>query len=174
MRKKVKAIMAMPLATALFIGSVPAMQYVKVSAATTNHTSIVDSDVDKQKFTHKEWMGTTYNDVDGNSVKGSEVFDINVKPASSTSTFYVSYDNVENAIIGARDYAKDKSPYVQYLTGKTEGVTDWALTVVQNQDIAMQSDYADFYEVDYSLGSDWAEGLTLPSRLQHHGFDFSI
>ena len=174
MRKKVKAIMAMTLATALFIGSVPAMQYVKVSAATTNLTSIVDSDVDKQKFTHKEWMGTTYNDVDGNSVKGSEVFDINVKPASSTSTFYVSYDNVENAIVGARDYAKDKSPYVQYLTGKTEGVTDWALTVVQNQDIAMQSDYADFYEVDYSLGSDWAEGLTLPSSWQHHGFDFSI
>lgn len=103
--------------------------------------SIKDASVnDTVKFTHQEWMGIDYTDTHGNQVTGSEVYNINVKNASVTSTSYVSYDSVEAAITGARDYKKDASKYVQFLTGKDGSVTDWSLAVVKNQTEAQQPD----------------------------------
>ncbi len=178
MKKNNKRIMAIALAASLFLGCGAYPNDVnvkKVSAATTNLTSIVDSSVDKTtKFTHNEWKGTTYTDVDGNEVKGAEVYAINTKEATSTSTSYVSYESVENAIAGARDYAKDKSEYVQFLTGSDDDVKDWSLTVVQNQTTADQAMYSDFYKKDYAQQGDWKNDLELPASWQHHGFDFSI
>lgn len=178
MRKNNKRIIAMALAASLFLGleTYPyAGNVEKVSAATTNLTSIVDASAEKTtKFTHNEWKGTTYKDVDGTEVKGAEVYAINTKEATSTSTSYVSYDTVENAIAGARDYDKEKSAYVQFLTGSGDDVKDWSLTVVQNQTTADQGMYSDFYEKDYRQQGDWKNDLTLPASWQHHGFDFSI
>ena len=138
-------------------------------------TSIEDASVnDTVKFTHQEWMGIDYTDPKGNQVKGPDVYDINVKEASITSTSFVSYDSVEAAITGARDYKKDASKYVQFLTGKDSSVTDWSLVVVRNQNEAQGSNYAGFYEPDYDLKGDWQENLTLPASWTHYGFDFSI
>lgn len=178
MWKNKKCIAAITLAAALLAGSVNypyTGQGAKVNAATTNLTSIVDSSVNKTtKFTHEEWKGTDYTDVDGKAVNGAQVYAINTKEATSTSTAYVSYDSVENAIAGARDYAKDKSAYVQFLTGAADNVKDWSLVVVQNQSIAEQGMYSNFYEKNYTQQGDWKDNLELPSSWEHYGFDFSI
>ena len=166
MRKCSRNVLSITLAAALLVSSVPFQGTETANAATTNLTSIVDSSVNKAtKFTHEEWKGTTYNDVDGNEVKGAEVYAINRKDASATSTAYVSYDSVENAIIGARDYNKSISPYVQYLTGKEDEVKDWSLVVVQNQTVSDQTMYADFYETDYPLQGDWKTDLALTASI---------
>lgn len=137
--------------------------------------SIEDASVnDTVKFTHQEWMGVDYTDTHGNQVKGPEVYGINVKDASVTSTSYVSYDSVEAAITGARDYKKDASKYVQFLTGADSSVTDWSLAVVRNQTDAQQPDYEGFYEPGYEEKGDWKDGLTLPASWTHYGFDFPI
>ncbi len=138
-------------------------------------TSVVDKSINRDvKFTHNEWKGINYTDVDGNQVKASEVYRINTKDDSVTSTSSVSYDNVGAALAGARDYNKAASAYVQYLTGQDSSVTDWSLVVVQNQDEAQKSDYKDFYKTNYDLKGDWKEDLALPASWQHYGFDFSI
>ena len=138
-------------------------------------TSIEDASVnDTVKFTHQEWMGIDYTDTKGNQVTGSEVYNINMKNASITSTSAVSYDSVEAAITGARDYRKDESKYVQFLTGKDSSVTDWSLAVVRNHTEAQQPDYEGFYEPDYEEKGEWKNDLTLPASWTHYGFDFPI
>ncbi len=138
-------------------------------------TSIEDKSVEQTtKFTHKEWTGTTYTDPNGKSVKAADVFGINVKDSSVTSTSYVSYDSVDKAVIGARDYQKSASKYVQYLTGDAEDVKDWSLVVLQNQAEADTSVYKNFYEPDYDMNPVWAKNLQLPASWQYFGFDFSI
>ena len=37
----------------------------------------------------------------------------------------VVYDSVEKAITGAKDYKKEESAYVQFLTGDAEDQADW-------------------------------------------------
>ncbi len=138
-------------------------------------TSIKDASVDDTaKFTHQEWMGVDYTDTHGNEVSAPEVYGINVKDASGTSTSYVSYDSVASAITGARDYKKDASKYVQFLTGTDSSVTDWSLVVVDNQEEALGSDYEGFYNPGYEQKGDWLNGLTLPASWTHYGFDFPI
>ncbi len=137
--------------------------------------SITDSSVGKeQKFTFEEWTGNEYTDVDGNDVKAADVYAINRKDASVTSGSAVSYDTAENAIKGARDYSKESSDYVQFLTGTDASVTDWELTVVNSPAEAEDDMYKDFYREDYSAQGDWKYNLTLPSSWEHYGFDFSI
>lgn len=135
-----------------------------------------DDDVDEQKFTHKEWTGETYEDLDGNSVKAADVYGINREEASSFATTNVVYDTVDKAITGAVDYKKEESNYVQFLTGEDESVTDWSLVVLQNQELAQGEDYADFYKTDYveDTTKEWKQNLQLPGRWEKDGFDFSI
>ncbi len=135
--------------------------------------SKVDENVNKTKFTHKEWTGTQYTDVDGNTVKGADVYGINVEEASSFATTSVVYDSVDKAIKGARDYEKEASDYVEFLTG--EDAADWSLVVLQNQKEAQGDAYKDFYKTDYVPSTDdWKSNLQLPSSWEHYGFDFSI
>ena len=137
--------------------------------------SITDSSVDKeQKFTYQEWTGDEYTDVDGNDVKAAEVYAINRKDASVTSGSAVSYYTAESAIKGARDYSKESSDFVQFLTGNDASVADWDLTVVQNPEEAEGEMYYNFYEEGYNEQGDWADGIALPSSWEHYGFDFSI
>lgn len=107
--------------------------------AVPNQAAKVTSDVDKTKFTHKEWTGETYTDVDGNQVKAADVYGINTEPASTFATTNVVYDSVEKAIKGAKDYDKAASKYVQFLTGKDQA--DWSLVVLQNQALAQGDAY---------------------------------
>lgn len=129
--------------------------------------------MDKTKFTHKEWTGETYTDVDGNQAKAADVYGINTEPASTFATTNVVYDSVEKAIKGAKDYDKAASKYVQFLTGKDQ--EDWSLVVLQNQALAQGDAYKDFYKTDYkATTNDWKTNLQLPCSWTRQGFDFSI
>lgn len=141
--------------------------------AVPNQAAKVTSDVDKTKFTHKEWTGETYTDVEGNQVKAADVYGINTEPASTFATTNVVYDSVEKAIKGAKDYDKAASKYVQFLTGKDQA--DWSLVVLQNQALAQGDAYKDFYKTDYkATTNDWKTNLQLPCSWTRQGFDFSI
>ena len=141
--------------------------------AVPNQAAKVTSDVDKTKFTHKEWTGETYTDVDGNQVKAADVYGINTEQASTFATTNVVYDSVEKAIKGAKDYDKAASKYVQFLTGKDQA--DWSLVVLQNQALAQGDAYKDFYKTDYkATTNDWKTNLQLPCSWTRQRFDFSI
>ena len=141
--------------------------------AVPNQAAKVTSDVDKTKFTHKEWTGETYTDVDGNQAKAADVYGINTEQASTFATTNVVYDSVEKAIKGAKDYDKAASKYVQFLTGKDQA--DWSLVVLQNQALAQGDAYKDFYKTDYkATTNDWKTKLQLPCSWTRQGFDFSI
>lgn len=141
--------------------------------AVSNQAAKVTSDVDKTKFTHKEWTGETYTDVDGNQVKAADVYGINTEQASTFATTNVVYDSVEKAIKGAKDYDKAASKYVQFLTGKDQ--QDWSLVVLQNQALAQGDAYKDFYKTEYkATTNDWKTNLQLPCSWTRQGFDFSI
>jgi len=141
--------------------------------AVPNQAAKVTSDVDKTKFTHKEWTGETYTDVDGNQAKAADVYGINTEPASTFATTNVVYDSVEKAIKGAKDYDKAASKYVQFLTGNDQA--DWSLVVLQNQALAQGDAYKDFYKTDYkATTNDWKTNLQLPCSWTRQGFDFSI
>ena len=141
--------------------------------AVPNQAAKVTSDVDKTKFTHKEWTGETYTDVDGNQVKAADVYGINTEPASTFATTNVVYDSVDKAIKGAKDYDKAASKYVQFLTGKDQA--DWSLVVLQNQALAQGDAYKNFYKTDYkATTNDWKTNLQLPCSWTRQGFDFSI
>lgn len=141
--------------------------------AVPNQAAKVTSDVDKTKFTHKEWTGETYTDVEGNQVKAADVYGINTEPASTFATTNVVYDSVDKAIKGAKDYDKAASKYVQFLTGKDQ--VDWSLVVLQNQALAQGDAYKNFYKTDYkATTNDWKTNLQLPCSWTRQGFDFSI
>lgn len=141
--------------------------------AVPNQAAKVTSDVDKTKFTHKEWTGETYTDVDGNQVKAADVYGINTEPASTFATTNVVYDSVDKAIKGAKDYDKAASKYVQFLTGNDQA--DWSLVVLQNQALAQGDAYKNFYKTDYkATTNDWKTNLQLPCSWTRQGFDFSI
>lgn len=141
--------------------------------AVPNQAAKVTSDVDKTKFTHKEWTGETYTDVDGNQAKAADIYGINTEPASTFATTNVVYDSVEKAIKGAKDYDKAASKYVQFLTGKDQA--DWSLVVLQNQALAQGDAYKNFYKTDYkATTNDWKTNLQLPCSWTRQGFDFSI
>lgn len=141
--------------------------------AVPNQAAKVTSDVNKTKFTHKEWTGETYTDVDGNQVKAADVYGINTEPASTFATTNVVYDSVDKAIKGAKDYDKAASKYVQFLTGKDQA--DWSLVVLQNQALAQGDAYKNFYKTDYkATTNDWKTNLQLPCSWTRQGFDFSI
>ena len=133
-----------------------------------------DSNVNEGKFTHQEWTGNEYTDVDGKWVKAADVYEINREEASMFASASVIYDTVDNAITGARDYRKDASKYVQYLTGAQ--AADWSLVVLQNQELAQGDIYKDFYKTTYTPknSDEWKAGLELPCSWTRQGFDFSI
>lgn len=134
----------------------------------------VDSgmDVDKIKFTHKEWTGTDYTDVDGKAVTGEDVFGINREDASVPR---IPYQDAATAASSAWDYnARENSVYFQLLTGEDR---TWDLTVVQNQTLAQPFMDEGFMTAEYvkDEADGWKE-VTLPLSWTRDGqdFDFSI
>ncbi len=99
-----------------------------------------------QKFTHKEWTGTTYTGLDGSEENAWDVVGINREPAA-TST--VPYESVDKAVTGAVDYAKDQSAYVQMLSGS--GEKDWQLVVVSNPEKGQKYLDDGFMNPDYEV-----------------------
>lgn len=125
------------------------------------------SDVDLEKFSHQEWTGQ-----DG----AADLYGIGREEASMFATTSVVYDSVESAVVGARDYKKEASGYVQFLTGDGNDVSDWSLVVLQNQTLAQGKKYQDFYKTTYvpDTSDQWKSNLSLPCSWTRQGFDFSI
>lgn len=76
-----KRILSLLLSTAMIVSLLPVGSMTALAAGTSSDGLVaaesVKADVDKTKFTHKEWTGTDYTDVDGNEVTGEDVFGIN-------------------------------------------------------------------------------------------------
>ncbi len=143
------------------------------TVVSASDAKVVSGDVGAAKFTHKEWTGTEYTDLSGQTVKAADVYGINREEASMFATTSVLYDSVDKALAGAKDYNKEASKYVQYLTG--EDAKDWSLVVLQNQELAQGDAYKDFYKNDYTAsGNNWKSNLQLPCSWTRQGFDFSI
>ena len=129
--------------------------------------------VDEVKFTHKEWTGTAYTDVDGNQVRAEDVFGINREDASVPR---IPYQDAASAAEAVWDYnARENSVYFQLLTGEDE---IWDLTVVQNETLAQPFLGEDGFMTD-GFTPDEADGwkeVTLPLSWTRDGqdFDFSI
>lgn len=122
-----------------------------------------------KKFTHKEYMGIGYTDLNGKTVRAVDVFGIN-REESSTST--VAYHDVESARLGALNYEKERSNYYQLLTGENN---DWDLTVVQNASEAQKFLDNGFMNSNYELdNNDGWKNVSLPASWTSYGFDFPI
>ena len=124
--------LSMFLSTIMAVGLLAPMGSMTALAATSSEGLVaaesVKADVDKVKFTHKEWTGTAYTDVDGNQVKAEDVFGIAREYASVPR---IPYQDAATAARSAWDYnAREDSAYFDLLTGEDEA---WELTVVQNQ-----------------------------------------
>lgn len=132
----------------------------------------VKVDVDKIKFTHKEWTGTDYEDVDGNQVTGEDVFGINREKATTSLIPYQSITSATNAVW---DYnARTDSQYFELLTGEGK---NWDLTVVQNQEQAQKFMSKDNGFMTENFKADEADGwksVELPKSWTRDDFDFSI
>ena len=153
----------------------PAMSVAALEGTSSDNLSPADSikaNVDKTKFTHKEWTGTHYTDVDGNAQVAEDVTGINREAAS---TQIIPYQNSAAAQKAVWNYnAREESQKMQMLTGENE---NWDLTVVQNETLVnemMTEDHA-FYKTDFKKGEgeDW-KSVTLPQSWTTQGFDFSI
>ena len=123
--------------------------------------------VTQTKFTGREWTGENWSG--GVEEHNEDVYARNREAASSFATSSVIYDSVAHAVTGAREFKKEASDYVQFLTGAEQA--DWSLVVVENAD-SRSDTYASFYRTDYTAtGNGWKSGLKLPASWQYHGFD---
>ncbi|GAB5615756.1 hypothetical protein JCM31739_05810 [Faecalimonas canis] len=131
----------------------------------------IKADVNKTKFTHKEWTGKDYKDVDGKKVKAEDVFGINREDAGVS---IIPYQNSASAAGAVWDYnARENSEYFQLLTGKNQ---KWDLTVVQNQEQAQKfMGENGFMTKDYQKKTeDGWKSVELPKSWTRDDFDFSI
>lgn len=120
------------LLTAALVGTMTPTSGLNVYAAggtSADGLTAADSiaaDVDGIKFTHQEWTGNDYTDVDGTQVDAEDVFGINREDAS---TSIIPYQSAESAAAAVWDYnARENSTYLQLLNSD-----DWKLNIFQNQ-----------------------------------------
>ena len=171
-----KRVLSLFLSAVLAVGLLAPMGSPIVQAAGTSSDNLtaaesVKANVDKTKFTHKEWTGTDYTDADGKQVTGEDVFVIAAEDASVPK---IPYQDAATAAKVAWDYnVREESPYFDLLTGEGES---WDLTVVQNQDQAQKfMGAAGFMTAGFqkNKADGWKE-VTLPQSWTTQGFDFSI
>ena len=164
------------LATSMVYSAFPATSLIAREAGTKsdglNAADSIKSDVEKTKFTHMEWTGKKYDDVDSLPQSAEDVMAINREAASTQIIPYQSDAAAQKAVWNYN--AREESTRMQMLTGENE---DWELTVVQNETEAnkmMAEDHA-FYETGFEKGADedW-KNVQLPCSWTGQGFDFSI
>ena len=168
---------SMFLSAIMLAGLLAPMGSLTALAATSSENLVaaesVKADVDKTKFTHKEWTGTDYTDVDGNEVTGEDVFGIAREDASVPR---IPYQDAASAADAVWDYnAREESVYFDLLTDEDE---TWELTVVQNQSQAEKFMGENGF-MTAGFEKDPADGwkdVTLPMSWTREGqdFDFSI
>ena len=169
--QKRRRIIAIVLTAALSGTMLPANSLTMYAADKLSPAKSIRADVDKTKFTHKEWTGTDYTDVEGKKVTGEDVFGINREDATTT---LIPYQDIASASAAVWDYnAREGSEYFKLLTGDRE---DWDLTVVQNQEQAQKFMGANGF-MTKEFQKDEADGwktVQLPKSWTRDDFDFSI
>lgn len=150
--KKRRKMLSLLLSVAMVGTMIPTTGLTAMAAGGTSSEGLVaaesiKADVDKTKFTHEEWTGNDYTDVDGVKQDAEDVFGIEREDASAT---IIPYQNFDSAVDAVWDYnAREKSNYFQLLTGDGK---DWDLTVVQNQEQAekfLDADNNGFMDPDF-------------------------
>ena len=140
-----------------------------LSVSALTPAASVRSDVDKVKFTHKEWTGADYTDADGNSVSGEDVFGICREDATVSR---IDYPSIGAAADAVWDYnARENSPYFELLTGEGK---PWELTVFQNETMVQHLMGEDGFMTP-SFVKDAADGwkeVILPASWPSQGFDY--
>ena len=179
--KKRRKMLSLLLSVAMVGTMIPTTGLTAMAAGGTSSEGLVaaesiKADVDKTKFTHEEWTGNDYTDVDGVKQDAEDVFGIEREDASAT---IIPYQNFDSAVDAVWDYnAREKSNYFQLLTGDGK---DWDLTVVQNQEQAekfLDADNNGFMDPDFEKSEEdgWAS-VELPrswTTYEDQDFDFSI
>ena len=167
---------SMLLGMMLMVPLVHAEDSVSLSQTASPETMTMPEGNKNVTFTGKEWTGR-----DGNE----DVFAVNREAASSFATSSVIYDSISGAITGAREFQKEASKYVQFLSGEDPANQNWELTVLASAKDSGYASYKDFYKTDYvkcenqatdkSRGyGEWKTGRTLPTSWEYDGFDYSI
>ena len=171
-KRTLSLVLAIIMVISLFV---PFAGTTYAKGTTLENSEVIDSEiknVDKEKFTHKEWMGIEYTDIDGNNVKGENVFGINREEATVSKIPYQDELTAKNAVW---DYnAREKSSYFELLTGSGK---NWELTVVQNQEEAnkfMSKENGFMTKSFVKKQEDGWKDVELPKSWTSFGFDFSI
>ncbi|MCQ2468668.1 MAG: DUF4981 domain-containing protein [Ruminococcus sp.] len=123
-----------------------------------------------QKFTHQEWTGKSYTDLNGKTQYAEDVFAINREQASVNPVPFQDGISAQNAVW---DYnSREDSDYFQLLTGYGN---DWELNVVQNAEQAQKYLNGGFMNPNYSpSAADGWKTVEMPKSWTRQGFDFSI
>lgn len=125
---------------------------------------------DSRKFTHEEWKGKHYKDLNGTIQFAEDVFAVNREDASVNP---VPFHSTESAVNAVWNYnARTDSEYMQMLTGYGN---NWDLTVVQNDEQAQRFLNGGFMNPDYSpSANDGWKNVEMPKSWTCQGFDFPI
>ena len=109
-------------------------------------------------WTGTEWDGST----DGTYPnRNCDIVQIGREYARTDS---IPYSTLSDAIDGAREYNKELSPYVSYISR-----TEWKFNIVNSPSDFDESGYTEFYKPEFDVSA-WDE-LYVPSSWQSHGYD---
>ena len=168
---KMKRMVAVITAFMTAVTFLPKETFLCVKAAGTSSEGLkpcISSDTDSKKFTHKEWTGTSYIDLNGKKQNAEDVFGIGREEAAVS---IIPFQDEKTACDAVNDYDKrEASSYFQKLTGKNQ---KWVLNVVNNQSEADKYLNSGFTSPDYVPDGSFKE-VTLPESWTCQGFDFPI
>ena len=105
-----------------------------------------------------EWNGLREGEYPNRS---SDIVQIGREYARTDS---IPYDSLDNAINGAKNYQKELSPYIRYISR-----TEWKFNIVDSPSKFDESEFTEFYNPDFDV-SGW-DDLYVPSSWQNHGYD---
>ena len=109
-------------------------------------------------WTGTEWDGSTEGEYPN---RNSDIVQIGREYARTDS---VPYSTLSDAISGARDYHKELSPYISYISR-----TDWKFNIVDSPSAFDESAFTEFYKPEFDV-SEW-DNLYVPSSWQSHGYE---
>jgi beta-galactosidase len=148
-----------------------------VSSSVTKAVSPLGAE--DKKFTYREWTGDKYTALDGSEAEAKDIVQIN-RIDEHTTAASAPYQDIETAIIGARDYKKENSDYVQMLTGEGK---DWNIIVLQNwadaqaylnaEPSVIAPDYQVAPEAVTQQYGQWSS-QQLPASWTYYGYDYTI
>ncbi|MBQ6540424.1 MAG: hypothetical protein IJL71_05315, partial [Oscillospiraceae bacterium] len=181
MKKVISLLMAAVMLFGMCAAALAAEGYGWDKTAATSSVTKAASPLgpEDKKFTYREWTGDKYTDPDGNEVEARDVVQVN-RIDEHTTAASAPYQNVEAAIVGARDYKKADSDYVQMLTGEGK---NWDVIVLQN--VAEAQEYLnaepsviapDYQVTPVEVTEQYGQWSSqqLPASWTYYGYDYTI